>query len=132
MPLTSRRPQRATATDAMDTIRTTSRNQISKLPVYKSETWKVKIIDSRIDLKYSGYPIGDELQFKITLPPRGKNTGLTFAMDEEYLAVRLERVDPTSHVSTQLPRKCVHNSHWVVQIHNERPTTPSYAREIIK
>ena len=102
------------------------------LPVYKSETWKVKITDSKIDLKDSGYPIGDERQFKITLPPKGKNIGLTFAMDEEYLAVRLERVDPTSHVSTQLPRKYVNNSHWVVQIHNERPITPSYAREIIK
>ena len=26
----------------------------------------------------------------------------------------------------------MNNSHWVVQIHNERPITPSYTREIIK
>lgn len=52
-------------------------------------------------------------------------------MDEDYLVVRLVRVDPTSYAFIHISTKCHNNSHWATRIHNERPITPKYATEII-
>lgn len=69
----SERSRQAAALNTNDKIKDMSNNKTPTLPVYKSETWNTKIQESKLDLLNSRYPIGDERQFKITLPKRQNN-----------------------------------------------------------
>lgn len=95
--------------------------------------WDIKpLADSALsdlDVVGSLFDPDDCATYDLTLPPKGKQVGITMSTDQDALAPFIVRIDPGSQAYSEIPLSRHFCNSWVVFIHNEQPLTGAGAKE---